>query len=112
LVRPARVQAFLELAFADIFEQPHSAAHGTHEQIKLAVTVNVGKRGAGGMLALTRDAGLARDIFKPPVAQIAKQNVRTFDPAEIQIAKPIAIEISRRDARSVFEDSILAPEVG
>jgi hypothetical protein len=75
-----------------------------------AVAIDIRENGAGRKLVRTRDAGGGSDLFKAPIAQIAIQNIRSFNPAKVEIAPAVAVDITRRDPGTVFENSIVFGE--
>ena len=78
-----------------------SSAHRVHDQIQVAIAIQIGKGGSGGVQARTSHTGLVGDVLKLPIAQIPKQRIGTIQPTEVKIHQTVAVHIPRRHAGTV-----------
>src|SRR6266540_3395007 len=86
------------MALSVVHEQRVRPAEGDEQEILVAVAVDVGKGASCRIAARRRDAGTHRDVFEPPVAEIAIQRARTFRAGQEDIRTAIAIHIGETHA--------------
>ena len=67
------------------------------DQIQGAVSIQVGKRGPGGVFASTIHAVSAGHLFETPAALVQVKMVWAVQSAQINVAQPIAIYIRQRN---------------
>src|SRR5690606_3396933 len=70
------------------------------------VTIDVGERRACRGLVRARHAGLRRDLLEAPSAEVAEKRVRTVEPAEVEIAESVSVDVAGRDTGTVEEDLV------
>ena len=95
-----------ETSLAVIREHPRAVAHGVDDEIKIAIPIEIHHRGTGRRQAFARDARLSGHVHELPVAEISIERVRAGEPAEIDIAQPVAIHIARRDPGSIEQNLV------
>ena len=95
-----------EAAFAVIQKRAGAAAQAVHQQIQIAVAVDVGEHAAGRELVRTGDPGPGRDVLEPPIPEVAIEHVVAFKPAEIDVHPAVAIDIAERHTRADFVEAV------
>jgi hypothetical protein len=69
-----------------------------HQQVQVTIPVQIGKGRPGRVLARAFDSCLARDIDEPPVAEVAVEHVVGVEPAEVEVAPAVAVDVAGGDA--------------
>jgi len=92
-----------ELSSTVVLEKADAVVEGGHKQVQIPVLIKVGKDRTGGVLTRAVDPGVRECPFESPVAEIAKEGVGGFKPAEIQITKAVTVDVAGRHARAVQE---------
>ena len=88
-------------AGAVVDEQRVRSTAGGDKQVKVAVAVEIAKCRAGARHPRRTHAGLLRDVFELPVAEIFEQPVFTVETAHVNIAQPVAVNVARGYAGAV-----------
>jgi hypothetical protein len=94
------VHGFAESSAAFVSKKPGPAADGIHKQIDIAVTVDIRQHATGGVLIRTTDAGLVRDVLEAPLTEIAVKPIRSLQPAQVDVAPSVAIDIPQGNSRT------------
>ncbi len=80
------------------------------QQIEVAISIQVSEHRAGGELSGTSDTRWVGNILEFPSSEIAKQFVRVFCAAQINVAPAVAIHVPQGDPGAVFEDLVVERE--
>ncbi len=83
-----------EMPLAIIKKAGIRPAERSHQQVQVAISIEIGKGGAGGRLIGAGDAGTGGDVLKCPVPPVAIQRIAPLFVAEIKVTKPVAVVIS------------------
>src|SRR5438876_8172918 len=104
--QPGLLGCLVKMASAIVEKAARAAANRIDQQVQVAVAVNIREYGASRGLAFTSDAGSGRDILELPFAEIAEEPVVSFDRAKIEIAQPVAVDVSGRHAGAIEENVV------
>jgi hypothetical protein len=91
---------------AVVLEHSSAAPERVHEEIQVAVAIDIGKGRPGRVLSLAGHTGGMGDVLEAPVAQIAVKRVARIETAEVEIAPAIAIDIPGGDAGATEEVAV------
>ena len=91
-----------EPAAAHVFEQAIPVAHGGHEQVGIAVVVDVGERRRDRHVVRHRHARLVGDVREPAIAYVLPQLVPAELGNEVEIGPPVAVDIGGGQPRAVI----------
>ena len=80
----------------DLTNLQRQIAHGTSD-----VAINIGEGHSRGIELCTGNPRAESNIFEMPVAQVSIEDVWTVQPAEVQIAKSIAVHVTCCDTGTI-----------
>ena len=87
---------------AQVFEEMVPVPHGRHEEIGIAVVVDIGKRAPDGDLVRHRYTGIARDVDELVVARVAPELVCPELRQEVEVGTTVAIDVGCADAAAMI----------
>ena len=91
-----------ELSAAVVPKQDVPLTNGCHEQIGVAVVVDVRERSAHARPVADSNAGTLRDVLETTAAKVAVETVLADLVDEVQIEQPVAVDIRHRDRGAVI----------
>src|SRR5213082_448679 len=102
---------------AVVQKKSRAAAEAVHQQIQIAIAIDVREHGAGGRLIGAGDARFRGDLHKLPVAEVAIKRVEAVQAAKVEIAQTVAVHVPGSDAGAVQinlvrERALLGKRVG
>ncbi len=101
---------FGEMTGAVVAEQRVRPAQGRHQQVQIAVAIDVGK-GATSRKAVRRsDAGAGRDVFEAPPPAIPIQRVGAFGAGEEHVRESVTIHVGEAHAGALRQNPVLQEE--
>ena len=86
---------------AVVQKKSRAAAEAVHQQIQIAIAIDVREHGAGGRLIGAGDARFRGDLHKLPVAEVAIKRVGAVQAAKVEIAQAVAVHVPGSDAGAV-----------
>ena len=95
------VRGFGEFAFPIVKKEPRANTDAVDEQVEITIAIHICQNSASGILILTGNTCGSGEILKFPISQVAIERVGPIQPAEINVAQPISIDISQRDTGTV-----------
>ena len=84
-----------------VFEQKRARVNCVDDQVQGSVSIQVSKRGPGGVFPGTIHAVRAGCLGELPTALVQVKMVWAVQSAQVNITQPIAIDIPQRHPRSV-----------
>src|SRR5215831_10141854 len=84
-----------------VLEEQIAASNRRHEQILVAVVIDVSERCGDADTPLNGDAGFRGDVSKPPAAEILPELVPTDLIHEVDVVEPVAIDVGNGDPVAV-----------
>ena len=103
--RKARILPLGEVAFAVVEEKPGARGDAVHEQVEVAVAVDIREAGAGRDLAGARRIAEG-DFLELPAAEVPVEPVGRLQAAKIDVGPAVAVDVADRDAGAVVGDGI------
>ena len=105
--QPGRIGGFLKTALAVIEPQAGAAAQLIDQQVRIPVSIHIGKGRTGRIIRSRRRVepthprqGLSRHVGETPVPEIAVHRIQGIQTAEEDIETAIAIHIGQRHSRA------------
>src|SRR5205809_7588362 len=95
-----------EVSFAIVEENVAASSKGVNDQIEVAVAIDVGEAGAGGIQAGAANPGGGGYIFEMPVAEIAEEMTASTETSEEEIAPSVTVDVARGNTGTVQENLI------
>ncbi len=103
----ARIPDLGEMSVPVIQEEPRAGSDAVNQEVQSAVSVHVGKRGAGREIAGKIEAGRGGNIGETPPAKVLVQGNLPFIGADENVAQTVSINISEGHARAIKADLVL-----
>src|SRR4051812_22314087 len=94
------------MPFAVVEEETSSTSERINDQIQITVAIHIRERRARRALAGAADSSFTRDIDELPIAEVSIKRIGMFERAKVEVDRPIAVDVPRRDPGAVQKDLI------
>ena len=74
----------------------NAMAEGGHQQVEIAIAINVGKHGTGAVELRESDTRCCGDLLETPAPKVPIQRIRAGNGTEIEITQTVTVKVTCR----------------